>query len=138
MKTTRYAVALVLAWGIAANAHGACTQANLAGKWSVYVQSNAGNNYAIACNVVVSSTGAITANNSTCAATNGATSSVSGSIKLKTASVCDYAGTVTLNSFSLTEQFLRSTLAPDRSTLAGVGYEPASNVGYIFTMVRLP
>ena len=69
MKTTRCAVALVLAWGIAANAHGACTQANLAGKWSVYVQSNAGNNYAIACNVVVSSTGAITANNSTCAAT---------------------------------------------------------------------
>jgi hypothetical protein len=138
MKAGYFAAAVVVATLLVGAAQAACTQKNLAGKWGIYVQSNGGNNYAIACNAVISATGAISANNSACASTNGASTSVSGSIKLKSASFCDYVGTVTLNAFRLKEQFLRSTLSPDHSTLAGLGYEPASRVGYTFTMIRLP
>ena len=137
MKTERCALALAVAFGVSSQAGAACTQNFLAGKWSVYVQGAGSSSAAIACNVVISSTGALSAS-SACASTNGLSSPVRGSIKLLNANICDYSGTVTLTAFALKEQFLRSTLAPDRSVLSGVGYEASTKVGYVFTMIRLP
>ena len=139
MKSGLSVVALAVSFiAVSASSRATCTQANLAGKWGVYVQSNGTNNYAIACEVVINAKGAISASNSGCAATNGASSPVNGSLLLKSGSQCNYAGTVTLTAFGLKQTFLRSTLTPDRGTLMGVGYEPASGVGYIFTMARMP
>jgi hypothetical protein len=114
------AVAATVMAPMAASA--ACTQANIAGRWNIYVSGlNGGVASWVRCRIIVSATGSVA--NTTCNAHTGQPLPLTGAqINLTGAPICVYQGSFNLAGSA--NQLRHMTLSLDKQTASGAGFQP--------------
>lgn len=126
----------VFALACAASAHAACTQANIAGKWTAYSfsQDQVGALAWTTCLLAIDSQGQFTAGTSYCAA-SGQKVQVHGALTALSPSICLYAGSIT-SSQGVTDPIPSLTLSLDKQSATGAGGKNGSGNVFMFSMVR--
>jgi len=123
----------------AAHANATCTQANIAGVWTLYSGGivTAGKLNWTTCNLTINAAGAFTSKASACRNSLGQQFDASGSIKISDASKCAYDGSVYIPSFNTTTYMRAFTLSIDHQVGNGVGGGGAYGNPFVFNMVKV-
>jgi hypothetical protein len=120
---------------IAGPAFASCSQSDIAGMWNAYsVGATDGTSYWVKCSFTVESNGTIAEGSSSCVTNGGASSKLSGSIRVKSASECTFSGSIKIIADSEVDEISEVTLNRDHNSASGVGISPVN--GFSFTLVR--
>lgn len=125
--------------GSAMPAQAVCTQANIAGTWTVTALAHlsTGEIGWNSCKLIINAAGKFTASTSGCSESDNISTTASGAIKLINAAQCAYDGTITFPGTGVTRTIRLATLSLDHQVVSGVvggtGYGP----GAILTMIKI-
>lgn len=121
----------------ATSAHGACTQANIAGTWTAYSIGLDDTHKLswVSCNLVINTAGAFSGATSSCTA-SGQTAKAQGAIKLFSVPKCTYKGTLTIPQANHTDPIPSLTLSLDKQTAIGAGGNNGTTDVFAFSMVK--
>jgi hypothetical protein len=120
----------------AAPAQAACSQADIAGRWTAYSfsQDQTGSLAWAACVLNINAQGQFTAGPSYCSA-SGQTVQIHGALTTSAASVCLFSGSIT-SSQNVTDPIPSITLSLDKQSAMGAGGKNGTGGVFMFSMVR--
>jgi hypothetical protein len=127
----------VFAIACAAPTQAACTQADLAGKWTAYVftQDDTGKLAWIACTMVINAQGEFQTGTSFCKA-SGQTQQVHGALRTQSAPMCLFAGTITTGQ-GAANSIPSLTLSLDKQSATGAAGKNGSRNVSMFSMMKV-